>query len=88
MVAQSAVVEREQLAFDFLPDLPVIVQQHHGQLSSDAGLLPLRQFDQRRRYTDRLSACLHDPNPRPHPLPAGHAPPAALWHPRRLRGLQ
>ena len=36
-----------QLTFDFLPHLPVIVQQHQGQLSSDAGLLPLRQFDQR-----------------------------------------
>ena len=63
MVAQSAAVESEQLSFDFLPDLPVVVQQHQGQLSSDAGLLPIRQFDQRWRYTDRLTACLHDPNP-------------------------
>jgi hypothetical protein len=63
MVAQSAEREREQLSFDFLPDLPVVVQQHQGQLSSDAGLLPLRQFDQRWRYTDRLAACLHDPKP-------------------------
>ena len=60
MVAQSAEREREQLSFDFLPDLPVVVQQHQGQLSSDAGLLPIRQFDQRWRYTDRLAACLHD----------------------------
>src|SRR3954468_11477186 len=63
MVAQSAASDREQLSFDFLPDLPVVVQQHHGQLSSDAGLLPLRQFDQRWRYTNRLAACLHDPKP-------------------------
>lgn len=63
MVAQSAAGEREQLSFDFLPDLPVVVQQHHGQLSSDAGLLPVRQFDRRWRYTDRLAACLHDPKP-------------------------
>ncbi len=63
MVAQSAEREREQLSFDFLPDLPVVVQQHHGQLTSDAGLLPVRQFDQRWRYTDRLAACLHDPEP-------------------------
>jgi len=63
MVAHSAKREREQLSFDFLPDLPVVVQQHHGQLSSDAGLLPIRQFDQRWRYTDRLAACLHDPKP-------------------------
>lgn len=63
MVAQSAEREREQLSFDFLPDLPVVVQQHRGQLSSDAGLLPVRQFDERWRYTDRLAACLHDPKP-------------------------
>jgi len=69
MVAQSAASERDQLAFDFLPDLPVVVQQHQGQLSSDAGLLPIRQFDQRWHYTDRLAACLDDPNPdRKHPL--------------------
>lgn len=63
MVAQSAEREREQLSFDFLPDLPVVVQQHQGQLSSDAGLLPIRQFDQRWRYTQRLAACLRDPKP-------------------------
>jgi hypothetical protein len=63
MVAQSAAGGPGQLTFDFLPDLPIIVQQHHGQLSSDAGLLPIRQFDQRWGYTDRLAACLHDPKP-------------------------
>jgi len=52
-----------QLTFDFLPHLPVIVQQHQGQLSSDAGLLPLRQFDQRWNYTQRLADCLSDPKP-------------------------
>ena len=59
MVTQSA----EQLGFDFLPQRPVVVQQHRGQLSSDAGLLPLRQFDQRWRYTQRMAGCLHDPKP-------------------------
>lgn len=53
----------EQLNFDFLPHLPVVVQRHEGQLSSDAGLLPLRQFDQRWHYTRRLAECLVDPNP-------------------------
>jgi len=53
----------EQLAFDFLPQLPVIVQRHEGQLSSDAGLLPLRQFDERWNYTARLAGCLVDPTP-------------------------
>jgi len=52
----------EQLNFDFLPYLPVIVQKHQGQLSSDAGLLPLRQFDQRWNYTRRFAQCLLDPN--------------------------
>ena len=53
----------EQLSFDFLPHLPVIVQRHPGQLSSDAGLLPLRQFDQRWSYTRRFAQCLVDPKP-------------------------
>lgn len=52
-----------QFTFDFLPHLPVIVQQHEGQLSSDAGLLPLRQFDQRWNYTQRFAECLVDPKP-------------------------
>jgi len=53
----------EQLSFDFLPDLPVVVQPWEGQLSSDAGLLPLRQFDQRWKFTARMADCLHDPKP-------------------------
>jgi hypothetical protein len=53
----------EQRTFDFLPHLPVVVQRDHSQLSSDAGLLPLRQFDQRWRYTERMVQCLHDPKP-------------------------
>ena len=53
----------EQFSFDFLPHLPVIVQRHEGQLSSDAGLLPLRQFDGRWSYTRRLAECLVDPKP-------------------------
>ncbi len=53
----------DQVTFDFLPQLPVIVQPSAGQLSSDAGLLPLRQFDQRWNFTARMSRCLHDPKP-------------------------
>ena len=53
----------EQLKFGFLPHLPVVVQQSQGQLSSDAGLLPLREFDQRWNYTARMAECLHDPKP-------------------------
>jgi hypothetical protein len=54
MVAQTAV----QLGFDFLPQTDLVVQRHEGQLTSDAGLIPLRQFDQRRRYTERMAECL------------------------------
>jgi Transposase DDE domain group 1 len=58
MSAQSA----QQFSFDFVPQLPVIVQRCAGQISSDAGLLPLRQFDQRWNYTARMVQCLHDRN--------------------------
>jgi DNA-directed RNA polymerase subunit N (RpoN/RPB10) len=59
MSAQAA----EQFSFDFLPQLPVVVQRHAGQISCDAGLLPLRQFDERWSYTARMVQCLHDPKP-------------------------
>lgn len=49
-----------QLSLGFFPHRPVIVQRHPRQLSSDAGLLPLREFDDRRRYTQRMAACLSD----------------------------
>lgn len=52
-----------QLSLDFLPHLPVVVQRSQGQLCSDAGLLPIRQFDQRWDYTARMAACLFDPKP-------------------------
>jgi Transposase DDE domain group 1 len=48
----------KQIEFDFLSDLPVIVQRHEGQLTSDAGLLPIAQFDRRLNYTARMAACL------------------------------
>lgn len=54
--------DARQFDFDFVPHRPVLVQQHQGQLSSDAGLLPLRQFDERWHYTRRMAQCLHDPN--------------------------
>jgi len=49
------------LAFDFLPHRPLLVQPAPGQLSSDAGLLPLRQFDDRWDFTARFAACLDGP---------------------------
>src|SRR5271156_1169552 len=53
----------EQITFDFVPQLPVVVQRRPGEITSDAGLLPLRQFDQRWNYTGRMSQCLDDPKP-------------------------
>jgi hypothetical protein len=49
------------LLFDFLDDRPVVVEVNHAPLSSDAGLLPIRQLDQRLGFTRQLAAALHDP---------------------------
>ena len=49
-----------QLSMGFFADRPVVVQRHSGQLSSDAGLLPLREFDERWQYTQRMAASLSD----------------------------
>src|SRR5690606_30157036 len=56
----QAAVAIEQFQFDFLPHSPIVVQSHHGQLTSDAGLLVVRQLDQRWNYSARLAACLVD----------------------------
>ncbi len=48
------------LLFDFLDDRPVVVEVHDAPLSSDAGLLPLRQLDQRLGFTHQLAAALQD----------------------------
>jgi hypothetical protein len=48
------------LFFDFLADRPVVVEVNPAPLSSDAGLLPIRQLDQRLGFTRQLAAALHD----------------------------
>lgn len=53
--------DAQQLDLGLLPHRSIVVQRHQGQLSSDAGLLPLRQFDRRWNYTRRMAGCLHDP---------------------------
>ena len=50
----------DQLRFDFLPQKPVLVKSRPQQISGDAGLLPIRQFDESWSYTRRLAACLTD----------------------------
>ena len=49
------------LSFDFLPARPVAIEVSPAPLTSDAGLLPVRQFDDRIRLTEQLAAALHDP---------------------------
>ena len=53
------------MIFDFLPDLPLVVQPQKGPVSSDAGLLPIAQFDRKWDYTARMAQCLNDPAPDP-----------------------
>ena len=40
---------------------PLVLEPSPGQLSSDAGLLPLRQFDQRIGLTHAFAEALDDP---------------------------
>jgi hypothetical protein len=49
-----------RLSFDFLPSRPVDVEVSSAPLSTDAGLLPIRQFDERIRLTEQFAAALHD----------------------------
>jgi hypothetical protein len=50
-----------QLHFDFFEPLPVVVEVSAAPLSSDAGLLPIRQFDERIGLTGQFAAALNDP---------------------------
>jgi hypothetical protein len=50
------------LSFDFLGDLPVVViEASKAPMSSDAGLLPFRQFDEQIGFTRAFAAALNDP---------------------------
>lgn len=49
-----------QLSFDFLPGRPVQIQVSPAPLSSDAGLLAVRQFDERIRLTEQFADALRD----------------------------
>lgn len=55
-----AAFSSEQLKFGFLPSHRVLVQRSEGQITSDAGLLPVRQFDRQWDYTARMATCLTD----------------------------
>jgi hypothetical protein len=57
MIVQTA----WQGTFTFLEQLPIVVEPSQAQLSSDAGLLPIRQFDEKVGLTRRFAAALDDP---------------------------
>ena len=50
-----------QATFDFGGELPVIVEPSNAHLTSDAGLLPLRQFDELIGLTRQFAQALDDP---------------------------
>jgi hypothetical protein len=50
-----------QICFDFVSRLPIVVEPRVVQVSSDTGILPIRQFDDQIGSTDRFIACLNDP---------------------------
>lgn len=50
-----------QGTFSFFPDIPVIVETTAVQLTSDAGLLPIREFDEHIALTRSFAAVLNDP---------------------------
>lgn len=49
-----------QLVLGFHPDLPVVVAESAARLSSDGGLLVIREFDERLKFTERFAAALED----------------------------
>jgi hypothetical protein len=50
-----------QLTFDFFPSLPIVVEPSPAQVTSDAGLLPFRQLDERLGLTKQFAQTLTDP---------------------------
>jgi hypothetical protein len=50
----------QQGTFSFFPELPIVVETTAAQLSSDAGLLAIREFDEHIGLTRSFAAALHD----------------------------
>lgn len=48
------------VSFDFLGPRPLDIEVSNDPLSSDAGLLPIRHFDQHIRLTEQVANALHD----------------------------
>lgn len=51
----------EQICFGFFSRLPIVVEPTDAQISSDVGILPIRQFDDQIGFTQRFIDCLDDP---------------------------
>ena len=49
-----------QLSFNSFTSKPVVVEPSAAQLSSDGGLLPIRELDEKLGLTDQFSAALED----------------------------
>ena len=50
-----------QGTFSFLQNLPIVIEASAARLSSDAGLLAIREFDERIGLTPGFAAVLNDP---------------------------
>ena len=51
----------ERIRFDFHPGRPIVVETKATLMSSDAGLLPIRQSGGQIGFTERFVAGLHGP---------------------------
>lgn len=73
---------REQFTFPFYPSKQVVADFQGGLITSDAGLLPIRELDQRLGWTGRVAEQIADARP-PEPLRyvPGHAYGAATAAP-------
>ena len=54
-----------QKCFCFFGEKPVVVESAAGALTSDAGLLPFRELDDRLGHTEQFAAALDDPRHQP-----------------------
>ncbi len=54
-----------QKCFGFFGEKPIVVEASAGALTSDAGLLPVREFDERIGLTKLFAAALDDPRHQP-----------------------
>ena len=54
-----------QKCISFLGEKPIVVEPSAGALTSDAGLLPIREFDHRLGLTEQFAQALDDPRHQP-----------------------